>query len=714
MTDDSKEVGLNDDEYDTLNEDIARGIEEGNRKYGYGNGNGDANTEKNDNPSEKKKKSKPSAFVYKYSQTVPLAEQILLNGKNVFLQIINSTPSISSSIELNTCSIKPNELIAFVTYSFKDKDEINYFIKRAELETLDSLYFKIKSVCKQLIVTRDKETLVLIVSDILYSYFVDLFSTTHYDFIKASPGHGKGAIMATFNLLAYRTIMASGLSGANLLDILGSTEACQATVVEDEFSDTGVDRDEFKRKILKVGYDVNGRVFRTLDGNTSSRHNRGYLPFGQKIIGSEKPPEAKDLEGLVDRMFQIESIKARPKFYVKTVTNEMLKPLERQNPRYYEIISKITYLHKLLLIYRILHHGDIIEEADLNIDDRARELTSPQIFLFNSDMSPDKKALQEILPALSYFLRKKGELTNKTIEAVVYESLNILFEDKDKDTEPEIIVDLDGKTKTVYTISHKALCYKVTELADGDTQTIPNENAFYSTDFDKVTYKRILGICRQRFFGEPDSIGTGKDKVRALTFDKETVDKVGRTFEVVNEIKILNDREKDEVGEEEDSELWSGCAGSNNLGTMGRKSVCTEDKGSDQNQKIMKKTTSKNSDKSRTLEDKKMKYIQENNVDGKKIEEIGQAMGLVERSIKKENRPYSPTEQISVPTSQSTPSHTSHSNSVYADFITEEHLPTLDRTVYRCKEHPETPYYDLEGIEESHFKPYHTAIGNVQ
>ena len=53
-------------------------------------------------------------------------------------------------------------------------------------------------------------------------------------------------------------------------------------------------------------------------------------------------------------------------------------------------------------------------------------------------------------------------------------------------------------------------------------------------------------------------------------------------------------------------------------------------------------------------------------------------------------------------------SHMSHSNSVYADFITEEHLPSLNRTVYRRKEHPEIPYYELEGIEESHFKPYHT------
>ena len=48
------------------------------------------------------------------------------------------------------------------------------------------------------------------------------------------------------------------------------------------------------------------------------------------------------------------------------------------------------------------------------------------------------------------------------------------------------------------------------------------------------------------------------------------------------------------------------------------------------------------------------------------------------------------------------------SDSPYAHLITEEDLPSLGRTAYRCKEHPDVPYYDLKGIEESHFKPIHT------
>lgn len=48
------------------------------------------------------------------------------------------------------------------------------------------------------------------------------------------------------------------------------------------------------------------------------------------------------------------------------------------------------------------------------------------------------------------------------------------------------------------------------------------------------------------------------------------------------------------------------------------------------------------------------------------------------------------------------------SDSIYAHLITEEDMPSLGRTALRCIEHPEIAYYDLKGIEESHFKPFHS------
>ena len=60
-----------------------------------------------------------------------------------------------------------------------------------------------------------------------------------------------------------------------------------------------------------------------------------------------------------------------------------------------------------------------------------------------------------------------------------------------------------------------------------------------STEFDKVTHNRILKRCRDIFKAKDDWKGSGNDKTRALRFDKEIVLKVGSTFEVISEIKIL-------------------------------------------------------------------------------------------------------------------------------------------------------------------------------
>jgi hypothetical protein len=43
----------------------------------------------------------------------------------------------------------------------------------------------------------------------------------------------------------------------------------------------------------------------------------------------------------------------------------------------------------------------------------------------------------------------------------------------------------------------------------------------------------------------------------------------------------------------------------------------------------------------------------------------------------------------------------------YEYMISKEYLESLDRWAYRCKEHPEVPYYSLDGIYVSHFKPEH-------
>lgn len=54
--------------------------------------------------------------------------------------------------------------------------------------------------------------------------------------------------------------------------------------------------------------------------------------------------------------------------------------------------------------------------------------------------------------------------------------------------------------------------------------------------------------------GENDFIGSGNEKIRALTFDKETVQKVGKVFEVVNKIEILTNKSVDEESDTDNDE----------------------------------------------------------------------------------------------------------------------------------------------------------------
>jgi hypothetical protein len=43
----------------------------------------------------------------------------------------------------------------------------------------------------------------------------------------------------------------------------------------------------------------------------------------------------------------------------------------------------------------------------------------------------------------------------------------------------------------------------------------------------------------------------------------------------------------------------------------------------------------------------------------------------------------------------------------YDHLILDERLPSLDQTIYRCKEHPDKWYIGLNGLKISHFIPFH-------
>ena len=251
-------------------------------------------------------------------------------------------------------------------------------------------------------------------------------------------------------------------------------------------------------------------------------------------------------------------------------------PPDKQLPKYRTIISRINFLRKVLLVYRLLHHGDTIEEVPLNIAGRALELCGPAIRLFSSKQlaASDRKALNEIMPALSHFLRKKGQLDKKVKELVIHDVLIDIFEQMDKEevapgTSTLLNAESYTKKRTTeknvygekgasYIISYDEICSKVMQEMEGN---LISQRTFESAEYGKITHDSILSICRRLYNAEYDRISIGKgnnQKARALSFDKDAVIEAGKNFEVVSEIKILTEDEEEKQGPEdlEDKARW--------------------------------------------------------------------------------------------------------------------------------------------------------------
>jgi hypothetical protein len=106
-----------------------------------------------DKHSENSKNKKSEIYLQKYSKGV-LAEAVLIAGKPVFLISRKGIISVQASIdEPDNNIVKPLEANSYLSkpYSFVSEGELKACVERTKLETLDSLYRKVKSKWKKYI-----------------------------------------------------------------------------------------------------------------------------------------------------------------------------------------------------------------------------------------------------------------------------------------------------------------------------------------------------------------------------------------------------------------------------------------------------------------------------------------------------------------------------------------------------------------------------------
>jgi hypothetical protein len=300
-----------------------------------------------------------------------------------------------------------------------------------------------------------------------------------------------------------------------ILDLVGTTEPCQVTIAEDELYE--IDKDRDKRIIYVTGYENDSTTSRTADGGKKTRHSVDYQTFSFKIFSAEQGTESKSLSGFNDRTFFINSYKGTPQFHVKVFT------LQKMPPEYQAMLNEMDDFHKLMLIYRIIHSEDNIDFAKTNINDRAWELTQAIIDIFSFDLfSPTKKARDEILPVLSKYLQRKGELNKRTLEYFIYDVLTELFSKITQDT---------------IEISHSDICDEVIKKSDG--KKIIGKEAFYSSHTQKVSFTYLYKRCRE-FFGAKDTfIGPNDARKRAFSFERKTLKRLESQFTEATEIRML-------------------------------------------------------------------------------------------------------------------------------------------------------------------------------
>ena len=88
------------------------------------------------------------------------------------------------------------------------------YIDKAKLETYDKLFEKAKQIFDKYN-DQDEEVLILTAADVVWTYFQDVFPTTHYLDITGDNAVGKSSLGDTFESIGYRPIKGTTISAAN-------------------------------------------------------------------------------------------------------------------------------------------------------------------------------------------------------------------------------------------------------------------------------------------------------------------------------------------------------------------------------------------------------------------------------------------------------------------------------------------------------------------
>jgi hypothetical protein len=378
---------------------------------------------------------------------------------------------LQDSIQLDeTTVLRPLELTSYINkpYTFKSEQEFFELVENTRGRNFDSLHRKVKSIWEKY-VDADDFHISICAADTIFTYFQDKIGLTHYLFFVGGNGSGKSNNLTVLHFLAYRNMMSSGMTAANVYQFLGSREEGVGTICEDEADNIEEDRE--KMKVYKNGYTTGFPYHRT--DTSSGRRQLKFNTFCFKAFAAEKLPDSVKAKGFKQRIIELPCVYGSPRYDISEVVN----PAGEEE--YQQLLDELLDTRNTLLVYRLLHFKDKIPDIKLNIQNREKQLFKPVLRVFQNTQT-----LDELLPVISNYISQRRQSNANTLHAFLYRTIKELVQKQDSyELESTLIWNTIKDTLQGSDIPHRPQSYDSTEFGILSQKDIVYciSNSIYST-----------------------------------------------------------------------------------------------------------------------------------------------------------------------------------------------------------------------------------------
>jgi hypothetical protein len=441
--------------------------------------------------------------IQKLSNEKALAEAFLI-GKKPCLAVVDFSDSENNNVRIgimDSLSYSEDtklvpELLSNRPYSFSSKEEFYTYVEKAKTQTLDSLFDKTLSIWKKYI-DADDFHLKICAADTMFTYRQDILGTTHYLFFIADNDAGKSNNLKLLNILAYRNLMNTSMTHANIYNFLGPKEEGVGTICIDEAD--SIDQYPEIMAILKSGYTKGFPVVRILD---SPRRQVKFNTYCFKALAGERLPDEVEATGFMQRTIVI---KCFPGFR-KDDISEVSDPAGDEE--YEDMLNELIDLRNLLFCHRLVHFKDKIPNIKLNIRNREKQLFKPLLRMFQGTRTFDT-----LRPVISKYINERRESKSNSLHAFLYRIIRDL-------TTSHKIFELDFSTVWNFVKSNV------------ECNDIPYKpQSIETVEFGVISQKQVGSLLKNVFGGVPPT-HTGSS--RKLIFSQDVLDRMKDIYETVD------------------------------------------------------------------------------------------------------------------------------------------------------------------------------------